>query len=64
MGIYGMGSTMGVPTMMTISMSTALIATALIATILTSDPSILCMWVAPALLSKMARLATIVASSS
>ena len=64
MGIHSMGSTMGLPMTTTITTTMALIAMALVAMTLTSGPSILCMWVTPALLSKMARLATIVASSS
>ena len=66
MGIHGMGSTTGLPmtTTITITMTTALIAMALVTTTLTLGIGILCMWVVPALLSKMARLATIVASSS
>ena len=47
-----------------ISMTIALIAMALLAISLTSGPSILGIWVIPALLSKMARLATVVPSGS
>ena len=63
MSIHGMGSTTGLATTTTITTTMALIAMALEAMTLTSSPGILPMWVTPALLHKMARLATIVASS-
>ena len=64
MGIYGMGSTTGLPMTMTITTTMALLATALVATNLTLGPGILGIWLTPELLSELARLAIIVASSS
>ena len=64
MGIHGMGLTMGLPVTTTIAVTTALIAMALVAMILTLGPGILYIWVTLVLLYKMARLATIAASSS
>ena len=59
-----MGLTMGLPMNMNITTTMALIAMALVTMTLTLGHSILCKWVISALLSKMARVATIVASSS
>ena len=56
MSIYSMGLTMGLPMTITITTTTALIAMALIAMTLTLGPGILCVWVTPELLSKMAKL--------
>ena len=62
--IHGMGPTTGLPISITITTTMALIAIALVAMNLTLDPSILGIWVTPALLRKMARLATVVESGS
>ena len=59
---HGLGPSL--PMTKTLATTMALIATALVTTALTSGPGVLCMWVTTELLSKIARLATIVASSS
>ena len=64
MGIHGMGPTMGLLITLSIATTTALMATTLVATTLTLGLGILGIWVDSVLLSKMARLAIVVASSS
>ena len=68
MGIHSMGLTMGLtiglPMASTIAINMALIAVDLVAMALTLGPSILYIWVTLALFSKIAKLATEVASIS
>ena len=61
MDIYSIGPTMSLPITPTIATSMALIIIAMVAITLTFGTIILGIWVAPVLLSEMARLATVLA---
>ena len=63
-GIHGIGPTTGLPMTTAIALTTPLIATALVVISLTLGYNILGIWLTPELLSRMAKLITVVSSSS
>ena len=64
MGIYSMGLTMCLLKFMTVTMTMAIIAMDLVDTTLNLGPGILGIWITPALLSELAKFATVLASGS